>query len=38
MGPVDYPETSTTTDLRCVTSQKSADLTHIAAETWNHVQ
>jgi len=32
MGPIDYPETSETTSLRCVTSQKSADLIYTPAE------
>jgi hypothetical protein len=30
------PEMSLATNQRCVTSQKSKDLIHTAAETWNH--
>jgi PHD/YefM family antitoxin component YafN of YafNO toxin-antitoxin module len=38
MGPLGCSETSVTTDLRCVTSQKSEDLIYVAAEAWNHDQ
>jgi hypothetical protein len=38
MVPVDYPVTSATTNLRCVTSQKPEDLIYSAAEAWNRVQ
>jgi hypothetical protein len=30
------PETSVTTDLLCVTSQKSDDLIYTKTEAWNH--
>ena len=36
MGPVGCPETSVTTNLRCVTSQKSEDHIYTAKEAWNH--
>jgi hypothetical protein len=36
MGPIPCPESSLTTNLLCVTSQKSADLIYIATEAWNH--
>jgi hypothetical protein len=35
MGPIDFPETSVTTNLRCVTSQSGEDLIYTAAEAWN---
>jgi hypothetical protein len=38
MGPIDYSETSATTNLRCVTSQKAADIIYTETEDWNHVQ
>ena len=34
-GPICCSETSTTTNRRCVTSQKSEDLIYIVAEAWN---
>ena len=33
--PIDCPETSAITNLRCVTSQKSGCLICVAAEAWN---
>ena len=36
MGPIVSPEESITTNMRCVTSQKSADLMYTAAESWDH--
>jgi len=36
MGPIGCTETSVTTNLRCVTSQKSEDIIYTAAEAWNY--
>jgi hypothetical protein len=38
MGPVGYPESSVTTNSRYVTSHKSEDRIHTAAEARNYVQ
>jgi hypothetical protein len=38
MGPIGCPQTSVTSNLHCVTSQKSEDLVYTAAEDWNHVR
>jgi len=35
MGPIGCPETSLTTNQRCVTFQKKDDLIYTAAEAWN---
>lgn len=35
MGPIGYPETSVTTNLRYVTSQNSEDLNYTEADAWN---
>jgi hypothetical protein len=37
-GPMGYPETSVTTNLRCVTPQKSKDPIYIASEAWKSSQ
>ena len=36
IGPMGCLETSVTTNLRCVTSQKSEDIIYFAAEAWSH--
>ena len=36
MGDMGCPETSVTTDLRCVTSHKDEELITIVVEAWNH--
>jgi len=35
MGQMGCPETSVTTDLRCITSQKD-DLIYVVVEAWNY--
>jgi len=35
MGPIGYPEMSVR-NYHCITSQKTADITYIAAEARNH--
>ena len=37
-GPIRCSETSVTTNLRCVTPQKSEDIIYIVAETWNRAR
>jgi len=37
-GPIGYPETSVTTNLRCVTLQKSKYSIYIASEAWNQAR
>jgi uncharacterized protein YhbP (UPF0306 family) len=36
MGAIGCPETSVTTNIYYITSQKSNDLIYVAAETWRH--
>ena len=36
MGAIGCPETSVTTNLRCVKSQKNEDLVYTVAEACNH--
>jgi hypothetical protein len=38
MRTIDFPETSVTTNLHCITSQKNEGFIHSAAEAWNQVQ
>jgi len=36
MGPISCPETSVTTNQRCVTFQKSESLIYTGVEAWTH--
>ena len=38
MAQIDFPETSVSTSLRCVSSQKNEDTIYTSAEAWNHTQ
>jgi len=37
MGPIGCPETSVTTNVSRITSQKSEYLIYAVAEAWNHI-
>jgi hypothetical protein len=38
MEPIGFPETSLSTNLRCVKLQNSENLIYTVAEAWNHAR